>query len=173
MMADRRNVMGEAVQQHLKAVWRFALSLSGNPSTADDLTQATALRAIERAAQYREDGRLQGWLMTICRSIWLNELRASQLRRAEGLDTSEAMALADRKPGVETNIFASEVFTAIMALPEAQRSVVELVYVQELTYSEAARVLDVPIGTVMSRLFAARKKLKPLGVEHNQQQGRR
>lgn len=172
MTADRERVMGEAVRPHLKAIWRFALSLCGNPSVADDLTQSTALRAIERAGQYREDGRLQGWLMTICRSIWLNELRATQLRRAGGLDTAEALALADGKPSVEVNIFVSEVFTEIMALPEAQRSAVELVYVQELTYSEAARVLDVPIGTVMSRLFAARKKLKRLGAEPDEQQGK-
>ncbi|MEL6792257.1 MAG: sigma factor-like helix-turn-helix DNA-binding protein, partial [Pseudomonadota bacterium] len=105
-------------------------------------------------------GRLQGWLMTICRSIWLNEVRSRQVRKAGGLDSSEALALADGKPDVETNIFASEVFTRVMGLPEAQRSVVELVYVQELTYSEAAKVLDVPIGTVMSRLFVARKALK-------------
>ena len=157
---DRERVMGEAIKPHLKAVWRFALSLSAHPSVADDLTQATALRAMEKAAQYRDDGRLQGWLMTICRSIWLNEVRSRQVRRAGGLDSAEALALADGKPDAETNIFASEVFTQVMGLPEAQRSVVELVYVQELTYSEAARVLDVPIGTVMSRLFAARTKLR-------------
>lgn len=162
MMARENSAqaMGEAIGPHLKAVWRFALSLSANPATADDLTQSTALRAMEKATQYRDDGRLQGWLMTICRSIWLNEVRSRQVRKAGGLDSSEALALADGKPEAETNIFASEVFTQVMGLPEAQRSVVELVYVQELTYSEAATVLDVPIGTVMSRLFAARKKLK-------------
>ncbi|MEM7546353.1 MAG: RNA polymerase sigma factor [Pseudomonadota bacterium] len=152
-------MMGENIRPHLKSVWRFALSLSGSPDTADDLTQSTCLRAIERADQYVDDGRLQGWLMTICRSIWLNELRAAQIRRTGGLDTAEAMALADGKPGVETNIFATEVFKRVMQLPEAQRSVVELVYVQQFKYSEAAEILDIPIGTVMSRLATARKAL--------------
>ena len=161
---DRKDVMGKAVEPHLKAVWRFSLSLCGNPTVADDLTQSTLLRALEKADQYRDDGRLQGWLMTICRSIWLNEVRAAQVRRAGGLDTAEALALADEKPDAVTNIFASEVFTKIMSLPEAQRSAVELVFVQELTDSESARVLDVPIGTIMSRLFAARKVLKTMNA---------
>lgn len=154
--------MGKALSPHLRAVWRFGLSLSGKPDVADDLTQATCLRAMERASGYAEDGRLQGWLMTICRSIWLNEVRSAQVRRAGGLDSIEALGEIDGRPEVETNIFAAEVFTKIMALPEAQRATVELVYVQEFTYSEAAEILDVPIGTVMSRLSTARKTLAPL-----------
>lgn len=154
--------MGQAASAHLKSVWRFGLSLSGNAETADDLAQATMLRAIERAHQYKDDGRLQGWLMTICRSIWLNELRRAQVRRTGALDSAEALALEDLSPGAEANIFASEVFTKVMELPEAQRSTVELVYVQGFTYSEAARILDIPVGTVMSRLAAARRTLAPL-----------
>jgi len=156
--------MGKAASAHLRAVWRFGLSLSGSADTADDLAQATMLRAIERAHQFTGD-RLQGWLMTICRSIWLNELRRAQIRRTGALDSAEALAIEDVKPGPEANIFAAEVFTKVMALPEAQRSTVELVYVQGFKYSEAARILDVPIGTVMSRLAAARATLAPLNAE--------
>lgn len=156
--------MGRAASAHLKAVWRFGLSLSGSAETADDLAQATMLRAIERAHQFSGD-RLQGWLMTICRSIWLNELRRAQIRRTGALDSAEALAIEDINPGAEANIFAAEVFTQVMALPEAQRSTVELVYVQGFKYSEAARILDVPIGTVMSRLSAARAALVSLNSE--------
>lgn len=156
--------MGTAAALHLRAVWRFGLSLSRDPQTADDLAQATMLRAIERAHQFSGD-RLQGWLMTICRSIWLNELRRDQIRRTGALDSAEALAVKDIIPDAETNIFAAEVFTKVMALPEAQRSTVELVYVQGFKYSEAARILDVPIGTVMSRLAAARTALAPLNAE--------
>ncbi len=157
--------MGKAASAHLKAVWRFGLSLSGDAGAADDLAQATMLRAIERAHQFSDAGRLQGWLMTICRSIWLNELRRAQIRRTGALDSAEALAIEDVKPGPEANIFAAEVFTKVMALPAAQRSTVELVYVQGFKYSEAARILDVPIGTVMSRLAAARAALAPLNAE--------
>lgn len=115
---------------HLRAVLRFGLSLSGNTQTADDLAQATMLRAMERAHQFDGSDRLQGWLMTICRSIWLNELRRAQIRRTGALDSAEALAVEDVSPGVETNVFAAEVFSKVMALPEAQRSTVELVYVQ-------------------------------------------
>lgn len=161
--------MGKAAAKHLKAVWRFGLSLSGNAETADDLAQGTMLRAMERAHQYTDDGRLQGWLMTICRSIWLNELRRAQIRRTGALDSAEALSVKDINPGAEANIFAAEVFSKVMALPEAQRSTVELVYVQGFKYSEAARILDVPIGTVMSRLSAARATLAPLNSDDGPQ----
>lgn len=144
--------MGKAASAHLKAVWRFGLSLSGSAETADDLAQATMPRAIERAHQFTGD-HLQGWL---------NELRRAQ---AGALDSAEALAIEDIKPGAEANIFAAQVFTQVMALPEAQRSAVELVYVQGFKYSEAARILAVPIGTVMSRLSAARAALAPLNSE--------
>lgn len=161
--------MGKAASTHLRAIWRFGLSLSGNAETADDLAQATILRAMERAHQFT-GGQLQGWLMTICRSIWLNELRRAQIRRTGALDSAEALAVADIKPGAEANIFAAEVFSKVMELPEAQRSTVELVYVQGFKYSEAARILDVPIGTVMSRLSAARAALAPLKSAKGPQQ---
>ncbi len=121
--------MGNKASAHLRAVWRFGLSLSGNTQTADDLAQATMLRAMERAHQFDGSDRLQGWLMTICRSIWLNELRRAQIRRTGALDSAEALAVEDVSPGVETNVFAAEVFSKVMAR-EAQRSTVELVYVQ-------------------------------------------
>ncbi len=161
--------MGKAASAHLRAIWRFGLSLSGNAETADDLAQATILRAMERAHQFAGDGRLQGWLMTICRSIWLNEVRRAQIRRTGALDSAEALAVEDINPGAEANIFAAEVFSKVMALPEAQRSTVELVYVQGFKYSEAARILDAPIGTVMSRLAAARATLAPLNSEDGPQ----
>ena len=160
--------MGKAAAEHLRPLWRFGLSLSGNTEAADDLAQATVLRAMERAHQFNGD-RLQGWLMTICRSIWLNELRRAQIRRTGALDSAEALAVKDINPGAEANIFAAEVFSKVMALPEAQRSTVELVYVQGFKYSEAARILDVPIGTVMSRLSAARATLAPLNSEDGPQ----
>ncbi len=156
--------MGHSLKPHLAAIWRFALSLSGNPDTADDLTQATCLRAIEKAHQFKQEegGTLIGWCLTICRSIWLNELRSNAVRKAGGLETIDADALVDLAPTAETNIFVSEVFTKVMALPEAQRSTVDLVYVQGFTYKEAAKILCVPIGTVMSRLASARKSLATL-----------
>ncbi len=147
------------LERQLPAIWRFALSLSGKPDLADDLTQATCLRALEKQHQYDDKRPAIGWLLTICRSIWLNEQRAKAIRKTGGLYTAKASDLVDRSANAEMNIFASQVYTRIMTLPEAQRATVELVYVQQFTYSDAAEILDVPIGTVMSRLSTARKAL--------------
>ncbi|MEO0358076.1 MAG: RNA polymerase sigma factor [Pseudomonadota bacterium] len=144
----------------IPGLWRFALSLSGSPDMADDLVQSTCLRAIEKQDQYQTGTKLQAWVFTICRSIWLNELRRAAVRKTGSLSGAED--IADLLPSSETNIFAREVLTNVMSLPEAQRETVLLVYVEEFTYREAASVLDVPIGTVMSRLAAARKKLGPM-----------
>lgn len=162
------------IGSRLPILWRFALSLSGRPDFADDLVQATCLRALERAHQWKDQGRLDGWLLTICRSIWLNELRAQSVRKTGALSTADLEAIADTKPGPETNIFASEVYSRVMQLPEAQRATVELVYVEQFTYSEAAQILDVPIGTVMSRLATARATLRQLNdpVCERAQEGR-
>lgn len=156
------NDFGAQLVPLLPSIWRFALALSGNKDFADDLTQSTCLRAIEKSHQFKAGTSLTGWTLTICRSIWLNELRSKAIRKTGTLDTTPEDQLKDMRPDVETNIFAAEVFSKVMALPEAQRATVELVFVQEFTYSEAARILDIPIGTVMSRLSAARKTLAPL-----------
>jgi len=158
---QNRYIRGK-LSESLPNIWRFSLSLSGNPDIADDLTQATCLRALEKAAQLKLDGHFHSWVLTICRSIWLNDLRGASIRKMGGLDTANASDLIDHTANTEMNIFAREVYTSIMSLPEAQRTTVELVYVQEFTYSEAAQILDVPIGTVMSRLSTARKALAKL-----------
>lgn len=156
---------GQKIVPHVAAIWRFALSLSGRPDVADDLTQATCLRAIEKQHQYQDKGSLIGWLVTICRSIWLNELRAQSVRKTGGLETAKPADLIDPSNPVEMNIFAAEVFAKVMDLPEAQRAAVDLVFVQQFTYSEAAHVLDVPVGTIMSRLHTARKALANLNED--------
>jgi len=154
--------LSDELPTHMPAIWRFALSLSGKPDLADDLAQATCLRALEKQHQLNRDRPAIGWLLTICRSIWLNELRSQAIRKTGGLETAKAQDLVDNAADSEMNIFASQVYTRIMELPEAQRTTVELVYVQQFTYSEAARILEVPIGTVMSRLSTARAALAAL-----------
>ncbi len=89
--------------------------------------------------------------------IWLNELRASAVRRGGGLFPVEDIEIADNCPDAETNYFVREVLLSVYALPEAQRASVMLVYVEGFSYAEAAEILEVPIGTIMSRLAAARK----------------
>lgn len=175
-MTLRKNshaTMRNEIEEHMPAIWRFALSLSGRPDVADDLTQATCVRALEKQHQFEGDRPAIGWLVTICRSIWLNELRSYSVRKTGGMETAQPEDLIDRSSNVEMNILASQVYTRIMELPEAQRATVELVYVQQFTYSEAAGILDVPIGTIMSRLSTARTALAGLRDDaHAPVQGR-
>ncbi|QBF33687.1 RNA polymerase sigma factor [Thalassococcus sp. S3] len=149
----------QALPALLPRIWRFALALSGNPDTADELVQATCLRAIEKAEQFRTGTNPLPWLLTICRSIWLNQLRAARIRANQSLDASPDLQIADPGADTETNIFARQVFSKVMELPEAQRETVVLVYVEGFSYREAAAILDIPVGTVMSRLASARGKL--------------
>jgi RNA polymerase sigma-70 factor (ECF subfamily) len=144
---------------NLARLWRYGLVLSGARDVADDLVQTTCMRALERADQFQPGTRLDRWLFSILRSIWLNELRSRRVREGGGfVDASEALVI-DGVHQIETNIFAAQVLREVGGLPEAQREAVLLVYVEGLSYREAAEVLAAPIGTVMSRLAAARLSL--------------
>lgn len=150
----------KALQQSLPAIWRFSYALSGKADTADDLTQATCLRALDRAGQVRDLARIEGWFLTICRSIWLNERRAMSIRQAQSLSVTPESEILAQTGDAESNILAGELFSFVMELPEAQREVVMLVLVEGHTYMETASIMEVPVGTVMSRLSAARAKLR-------------
>ena len=156
--ADHKDVKS-GLPAHLARLWRYGLLLSGSRDTAQELVQATCLRALEKSHQFKPDTRLDCWLFAILGSIWKNELRAQRIRRGEGFVEAEQVLVFDGCKQIETNILARQVLEEVAALPEAQRDTVFLVYVEGLTYREAATVLDVPIGTVMSRLAAARATL--------------
>lgn len=98
-------------------------------------------------------------MFTVMRRLWLNELRAQAVRRGNGLMAIEDMPLVADTLDAETNIFAAQVLSAVSTLPEAQRETVMLVYLEGYTYKEAAAMLGTPIGTIMSRLAAARKSM--------------
>ena len=159
--ASRREVRA-GLEACLARLWRYAVVLSRTRDAADDLVQATCLRAIERADQYVPGTRLDRWLFSILRSIWLNEIRARKIREGGGLVDAEEALTSDGAKAVETNILAAEVFRLIGRLPEAQRETVLLVYGEGFSYAEAASALGIPVGTVMSRLAAARSALAKL-----------
>lgn len=161
-----KHAVRAAIETHKRKVWRFGLALSGAADVADDLLQATCLRALERHTQVTSEARLDSWLLTICRSIWLNEVRARTIRRTQSLAVTPEVDLIAGGPDAETNIYAAEVFTKVMELPTVQRETVMLVFVEGYSYREAAGLLDVPIGTIMSRLSAARQKLRAVLQHH-------
>jgi RNA polymerase sigma-70 factor, ECF subfamily len=162
MSAESRQEVRAGLEAHLARLWRYGVVLSGGRDTAEELVQATCLRAMERADQFQAGTNLGNWLFAILRSIWLNEVRARRVRLGGGfVDASEAL-VTDGAREIETNIFVSEVLKAVGRLPEAQREVVLLVYAEGRSYSEAAELLAIPIGTVMSRLASARLALAKL-----------
>jgi len=144
---------------HLEALWRYGLVLSRNRDTAEDLVQATCVRALERSHQFLPGTRLDRWLFAIERSIWINELRAQRVRQGAGVVDAEIALVVDGRSEIETNILASQVLREIGKLAEAQRETVLLVYAEGFSYREAAEFLGVPIGTVMSRLATVRERL--------------
>lgn len=147
---------------HLARLWRYGLVLSGRRDVAEDLVQATCVRALERSRQFALGSRLDRWLFSILRSIWLNEIRSRRIRQGEGVVDAETSLTFDGAHEIETNILAHQVLRHVQMLPQAQRETVFLTYVEGLTYRDAAEMLEVPIGTVMSRLAAAREALGTL-----------
>jgi RNA polymerase sigma-70 factor, ECF subfamily len=159
-MASRDEIR-VGLSQYLARLWRYGLALSGSRDVAEDLVQATCLRALERADQFQSGTRLDRWLFAILRSIWLNEIRSRRVREGKGFVDPEQVLFSDGSE-IETNMFVGQVLNAVHNLPEAQRETVLLVYVEGLSYSEAADFLGTPIGTIMSRLAAARLALSTL-----------
>jgi RNA polymerase sigma-70 factor, ECF subfamily len=147
------------LSRELARLWRYAVVLSRQRDVADDLVQATCVRALERAGQYVVGTRLDRWLFTILHSIWLNEVRARRVRQGQGFADADETLIFDGVRETETHILAGQVLKQVQALPDAQRSAVFLAYVEGLSYREVAAVLDIPVGTVMSRLATARAKL--------------
>ncbi|MEM9277022.1 MAG: RNA polymerase sigma factor [Pseudomonadota bacterium] len=140
-------------------LWRYCLALTSNPDRANDLAQSTCLRALEKARLFEPGTKLDRWVFRIAQRLWINEMRADAVRQGGGLVAIDEIELADKSSNQETNLFARQLLMEVMQLPEAQRTTVMLVYVEGFSYKEAARILDIPIGTVMSRLASSRAKL--------------
>ena len=142
---------------------RFARALTGNWHQADDLVQDTVVRAIDAWGDAARSIRVEGWMFRIMRNAWIDMQRARRVRRdyADALRTKSYTVFGGEDAAV-ARLTLGAVDTALQSLPEDQRSVVLLVCVEELSYAETAAVLDVPVGTVMSRLSRGRATLRRL-----------
>lgn len=148
----------QSVEQHIPRLRRYARALTGERSAADDLVQDTLERALSRFHLWRRGSDLRAWLFTIMHNIYVNQARSRVRHQHEALDNDSAAEAAQaREPDW---LELRDLDDALARLPHEQRAVLLLVGLEEFTYEEAARVLDIPIGTVMSRLSRGRERLR-------------
>jgi RNA polymerase sigma-70 factor (ECF subfamily) len=142
-------------------LWRLAHAWCRNRALADDLVQDALAKGLRNHAQLRDEESLHAWLCGILAHCWHDHLRAHRPME-DVADMDEAALVADGSP--ETDYLKSEIVRrvrqAVAELPVPQREVVTLVDLEEFSYAEVAAILEVPIGTVMSRLSRARNALK-------------
>ncbi len=156
-----RHAFGELVGIHYTGVIQVVYRLCGNTQVAQDATQETFLRAWQHLPDYRHQGTLRSWLYRIAVNAALDMLRRDTKLASGHLDD---LPLADENPGPEAALVANEravlVQQAVNALPPASRTVLVLREYQRMSYQEIAATLDIPVGTVMSRLNYARSQLR-------------
>ena len=172
-MADRARFADQAMQ-YMGSLYSAALRMTRNPSDAEDLVQETYLKAYRAFATFQEGTNLKSWLYKILTNTFINSYRAKRRRPAETeLDDVEDLYLYRRLGGNQATALGrsaedlvldrfteSDVKTAVESLPEAFRLAVLLADVEGFSYKEIAEILEVPIGTVMSRLHRGRRALE-------------
>ena len=139
---------------------RFARGLTGSMAEADDLVQAACERALAREHQFQEGTRFDSWMFRIAQTIWIDQIRARDVRREDGDIAEERLGSDEPVRRVEARLALDEVRHAVDRLPPDQRMTLMLVTVEGLSYKEAAEVACVPVGTIMSRLARARAALQ-------------
>lgn len=165
---------------HLESVARFALSLTRERADADDLVQETYLRAFRGWKTFRQGSDARRWLFAICRNAFL------RLRERRGTLVETDDGDIDAKPTILTHVQATRdglgdlfelvdvrpaIERAIAGLPEPHHTILVLIDLEDHTYDEAAAVLEVPVGTVRSRLFRARRMIQEALIAYAEDAG--
>jgi len=164
----------EEALPHLDAVYRFALRLSGAPDQAEDLVQETFLRAFRSWGQYTKGTAAKSWLFTICRNVYLRRRERTQRHDdiveqnvgREGPGPSPVNPVWTSVLGVDPegdffrSIVDARILEALDELPEEYRTAVVLSDLEGLSYADIAKLMEVPVGTVKSRLFRGRRRLQ-------------
>ena len=142
---------------------RFAVALTGDRTEADDLVQAACVRALSNLDKWQANTRLDSWLYKVAQNLWIDDVRK---RRSRGetveIDELGTVAGQDGREHMSSRLMLDAARRAIGMLNEDQRSVLVLVTVEGLSYQETADVLEIPIGSVMSRLARARRRVHEL-----------
>jgi RNA polymerase sigma-70 factor (ECF subfamily) len=183
--AHKRPGFEQEALPHLDAVYRFALRLSGAPDQAEDLVQETFLRAFRSWDQYTRGTAAKSWLFTICRNVFLRRRERTQRHDRvveenvgrEGPGPSPINPVWVSVMGVDPEgdffdaIVDDRIVRAIDELPEEYRTAVVLSDIEGLPYAEIAELMDVPVGTVKSRLFRGRRQLQQVLYDYAVEMG--
>ena len=170
-----RSEFEEQALGHAEQLYRIGLRLSGSPQTAEDLVQETYLRALRNHRSFRPGTNLAAWLATILRNIYLDGVRRARRRPlAEPIDETTDYYLYNRlaeqaettQEALLDRLSRSDVLDSLDELPANFREVIVLVDIGDFSYADAAEILDIPIGTVMSRLHRGRRLLKRALADH-------
>lgn len=145
---------------HIQRLRRYARALCRNATDADDLVQETLAKAIDRADLFRPGGDLRAWLFGILHNTFVSSIRRAG--RCTAPPVADPLATPRLDPDQETRVELRRVLLALQQLPEEQRSVIVMVSVDGMTTEEAAAALDLPVGTVRSRLWRGREALRRL-----------
>jgi RNA polymerase sigma-70 factor (ECF subfamily) len=170
MMSRERDGTGHVPEVHIENIdglYSYAMILTRNQAEAEDLVQETYVRAISAMGRLRDGSNMKGWLFTILRNVWFNQLRKwrnghqmTEIQVKDGDADSFAGPSKDSHDLYVNKMEAERVRAAIQELPVDFREIILLREYEDLSYREIASVLDCPVGTVMSRLGRARAKLR-------------
>jgi len=150
-----------ALRDEIPRLRRYARALTGSRDAADDLVQDTLERALARSALFRPGGNARPWLFAIMHNVFVNQVRSAYARRTVSLDSAGGIE-PWTDAGLDQRLSVRDLERALAALPSEQREVVLLIALEALSYADTAKVIGVPIGTVMSRLSRGRERLRLL-----------
>lgn len=154
------NDMLHQVEPLIPSLRRYARALMRDRAGADDLVQDCLERAVSRWYQRRDGGDVRAWLFTILHNLAVNQFRKATARgRHVTIDETNEDSFGEAA-AQEQKLIYQDALAKLERLPEDQRAVLLLVAVEDLSYAEAAKVLGIPVGTVMSRLSRARERLQ-------------
>ena len=175
---DKQEQFEQEALPHLDAVYRFALRLTGSPADAEDLVQETFLRAYKSWDHYTPGTAAKSWLFTICRNAFLRQRqqdnrRTQVMQEAAPSETPLFMPAYQEDPegAFFTGLVDETILAQIDKIPADFREVVLLSDLEGLSYAEIANVLDIPLGTVKSRLFRGRKLLQKVLYDYAREAG--
>lgn len=153
--------LSEEIATHVAALRRYALVLTADPHEADDLVQECVSRVLGQMRAWRPVRDLRAYLFTTMHNVFIDTSRKRR-HRADHIPIDDIMLTLASPPNQQRRLEIRDLIQALAMLPEQQREIVLLIGLEGMSYLEAARVLDVPIGTVMSRLSRGREALRQL-----------